>query len=212
MGHLDVFRRLTFHDGRLGFHTKETKDKIPEIPGCYAWFLPLWLYSDDLDELMQIIADVLDYEQDPEKKVKAPFTWASVHMRVHRETAIRAIDNGMRETWKKLLADKNARDTLQETLMTASLFMPPLYVGKTKNLKQRYLQHTDKANGNRNNFHSRFTEKAVIFRLSVSDLLFVSVSTENELGNTFPDVAQDEFDVLVEKMLMQFCRPPFSLR
>ena len=56
MGHLNVFKNLTSVDGRLAFYTKETKDKIPELPGCYAWFLPLWFYTSDLDELMKVVS------------------------------------------------------------------------------------------------------------------------------------------------------------
>ena len=213
MGHLNVFRSLTSVDGLLGFYTKETKDKIPELPGCYAWFLPLWFYRSNLDELMQLVSGVLDYEQDPEKEVEAPFTWESVKLRVRRGAAIQTSDS-VRATWERLLADDHAHGALQDTLMRASLLMPPLYVGRTRNLRRRYLQHTIKSDKSKNDFHSRFAEcaAALQLQLSVSDLLFVSVRTEYELSQVLSDVAQDDTELLIEQMLMQFCRPPFSLR
>ena len=67
MGRLRVFRNLTSLDGRLGFYTKETREQIPTLPGCYAWFLPLWFYRSNLDDLMELVGRVLDYEQRPER-------------------------------------------------------------------------------------------------------------------------------------------------
>ena len=140
MGYLNVFHKLTSADSRLGFYTKETKDRIPELPGCYAWFLPLWFYRTEFAELMEIVTNVLDYEQEPEKQVNVPFTWDSVKLHVRRSTKIKA-EKRTNAAWDKVLADTAAREALQQTLLETSLLMPPLYVGRTNNLKQRYLQH-----------------------------------------------------------------------
>ena len=213
MGHLNVFKNLTSVDGRLAFYTKETKDKIPELPGCYAWFLPLWFYTSDLDELMKVVSGVLDYDQQPEKEVAAPFTWQFVKLRIRRGTTIQVTDS-VRTTWKRLLADDLAQGALQETLLEASLLMPPLYVGRTRNLRQRYLQHTAGRGDDKNDFHSRFSAcaAALQLQLSVSDLLFVSIRTKTELSQVLADVATDDVESLLEQILMQFCRPPFSLK
>ena len=214
MGYLNVFRSLTGADSRLGFYTKETKDRIPEVPGCYAWFLPLWFYREDLDELMQIVGGVLDYEQEPEKEVDLPFTWESVKLRARRGTKIRAGNRTRVATWQKVLADDQARKALQQTLLEASLLMPPLYVGRTNNIKQRYLQHVQDQDLERNSFHSRFTEcvKKSELKISVSDLLFVCIETPNELRKVLGDSDESEPNLLIEQILMQFCRPPFSIR
>ena len=213
MGYLNVFRNLTSVDERLGFYTKETKDKIPELPGCYAWFLPLWFYRSDLDNLVQLVGAVLDYEHNGEREVEVPFNWDSIRLRLRRASTLRATDS-VRATWERVLADDRARTALQETLLEASLLMPPLYVGRTRNLRQRYLQHTVKRGHNKNDFYSRFTELAAALELhiSVSDLLFVSLRTSDELGRALPDVAPDDVELLIEQLLMQFCRPPFSLK
>ena len=213
MGHLNIFRNLTSVDGLLGFYTKETKDKIPELPGCYAWFLPLWLYRSNLDELIQLVGRVLDYEPDPEKHVIAPFNWQSIKLRIRREPSLHT-SRSIRATWDRVLADDRAHDTLQETLMRASLLMPPLYVGRTGNLRERYRQHTTKINADKNDFHSRFSgwAAALQLQLSISDLLFVSVRTRYELSQVLSDVEGDDVELLIEQILMQFCRPPFSLK
>ena len=214
MGYLNVFRSLTSADSRLGFYTKETKDRIPERPGCYAWFLPLWFYRTELGELLQIVGDVLDYEPEPEKEVTLPFTWEAVKLRARRRTKVKAGTRTHVATWKKVLADVEAREALKQTLLEASLFMPPLYVGRTNNIKKRYLQHVQDRDSERNSFHSRFTEcvQKLELKISVSDLLFVCIETPNELRKVLGDSDESEPNLLIEQILMQFCRPPFSMK
>ena len=213
MRHLNVFRGLTSADGRLGFYTKETRNSIPEFPGCYAWFLPLWLYREDLDELMRIVGDLLSYDKVSEKEVDAPFTWESVKLRVRRCAEIRANDE-IRAIWQRALANDETKKVLQQALMEASLLMPPLYVGRTNNLKRRYLQHTEGDRSIKNNFHFRFVGhvKELELKIDVSDLLFICIETQKDLNHVFEDFGEHELNVLIEQILMQFCRPPFSLR
>lgn len=215
MRHLDLFRGLTSADGRLGFYTKESRNRIPEFPGCYAWFLPLWLYREDLDGLMQIVCGLLSYDKVPEKEVDAPFTWESIKLRVRRRAEIR-INDEIRTTWRRVLANDETKKALQQILMEASLLMPPLYIGRTNNLKRRYLEHTGtgRAHFSKNNFHFRFTEhvEELELKIGISDLLFACIETQKDLDRNFPDVKKDDFNVLIEQILMQFCRPPFSLR
>jgi len=201
-------------DSRLGLYTKETSGRIPEFPGCYAWLLPLWLYREDIDELMRIVGGLLGYDKEPEQVVEASFTWESVKLRVRRFSKDRPRE-GLRATWKHLLADESAKEALQQTFLEASLLMPPLYVGRTGNLKRRYLQHV-KGSYEKNDFHSRFTGhvKKLQLKISVSDLLFACIRTPKELSHAFAKHEGEEKDLngLIEQILMQFCRPPFNLR
>ena len=213
MGRLRIFRTLTSVDGRLGFYTKETHHDIPETPGCYAWFLPLWFYSTDLDQLMHLVGRVLDYEQLPEREVEVPFTWHALQLRLRRATTVRPTES-LRTKWNRVLSDPTTRDALQDTLLEASLLMPPLYVGKAKNLRRRYLGHTINTGHTKNDFHSRFTAWAheLQLQLSVNDLLFVSLKTRPALTSALNDATEDDVESLIEQMLMQFCRPAFSLK
>ena len=208
MRHLAVFRNLGSVDGRLGFYTKETRMDVPELPGCYAWFLPLWFYRESLDELMQVIGELATYDQVPEKEVDVHFTWESVNLRVRRDAAFQATDD-VRTIWDSICAAEPTRQALQQILLEASLLMPPLYVGRTGNLKRRYLEHTT-----RSAFHSRFTDHVAKLgiKISVSDLLYVCINTEQGLDKVLSDVEQSDLDKLIERVLMQFCRPPFSLK
>ena len=208
MRHLAVFRDLGSVDGRLGFYTKETRREVPELPGCYAWFLPLWFYRENLDELMRVVGELVAYDQVSEREVDVPFTWESVNLQVRRDVSFQATDD-VRATWDHICADEPKRQALQQILLEASLLMPPLYVGRTGNLKRRYIEHTT-----RSAFHSRFTDYVAKLgiKIDVSDLLFVCIKTERELDKVLSGVAQNDFDKLIERVLMQFCRPPFSLR
>ena len=210
-GPLRVFRDLTSVDGRLGFYTLETKEMIPEQPGCYAWFLPLWLYKRDLGGLMKMVSEIFGYERQPEKLVSADFSWHSISMRVRPQKIVRPTGDDLTGTWDRILADDDARAALEQMMMEASLFMPPLYVGRTANLKGRYQQHLTEKRG-RNDFHNRFSEcmNNTDVKLQVSDLLFVCVKTRDELNQELDRF--DKVELLVEQVLMQFCRPPFSLK
>ena len=205
---LSTFRNLASAEGRLGFYTKETRNEVPELPGCYAWFLPLWFYRENLDELMQIIGKLVAYEYVSEREIDVPFTWQSFNLRLRRDTAFQPTDD-IRTTWHKIYTDQKTRQALQQILLEASILMPPLYVGRTSNLKRRYLEHTTGSS-----FHSRFTDcvQKLNLQIGVNDLLFACIRTERGLDKVLSDVAQEELDKLVERLLMQFCRPPFSLK
>ncbi len=208
MGPLNAFRNLESVDGRLAFYTKETRHDVPEEPGCYAWFLPLWFYRENHDELMQIIGNMVSYDHVSEKEIDVSFTWQSMNLRVRPKAAFHATDD-IRATWNNIYADNPTRHALQQILLEASLLMPPLYVGRTSNLRRRYLEHTTGSA-----FHSRFTNYVTTLglKVSVSDLIFVCIKTERGLDRAFGDLAQDDVDKLIERLLMQFCRPPFSLK
>ena len=184
---------------------------IPEQPGCYAWFLPLWIYQSDLNKLMKAVGEIYRYEQEPEKVLNANFTWHSVNLRVRSHAAVRPALGELSETWDQILADDESKAALEQLLLEASLLMPPLYVGRTANLRVRYQQHLAKTKG-KNDFHTRFSECIAEsdLDLKISDLLFVCVKTHDELKKRLDSF--DNVELLVEQILMQFCRPPFSLK
>ena len=214
MSYLSCFRDLTGEHGRLGFYTKETQHRIPESAGCYAWFVPLWLYREDLDEFLRAVSTLVNYEPDPEQTVDAPFNWERVRFLVRRDIDTSATER-KRDTWSRALRDPDAREALQRSLIEASLLLPPLYIGKAANLRRRYLQHSQ-GTGDGNDFHRRFAACAATTNLplSVSDLLFVCIETPRELQAALKGASVEtaELDLLTEQILMQLCHPPFSLR
>lgn len=216
MRYFNIFRELSMGGGRMGFFTKETSDQIPEVDGCYAWMLPLWIYRDDLDELLAVVTEMLCYDPSPEKELDANFNWDRVNLRVRRSVTHHSTPRNTSETWRGLISENRSREALQHILLEASLLMPPLYVGKTDNLKRRYLQHVQGNKQQNNDFHTRFTQCTVNAGLAieVSDLLFVCIKTPTEIRNAFNARQQEhlELNELVERIMMQLCRPPFSLK
>ena len=205
-----VLRSVTTEDSRLGFYTKETRDSIPDSSGCYAWFLPLWFYRDDLDELMRIVGELLHYRSEDAKEAVADFTWESVLLNVRHRVEARPTQT-LRSTWQRAMSDERSREALQGTLLEASLLMPPLYVGRSESLKRRYLEHTDDARSTRNDFRARFRDcvEKLQLKIGVSDLIFACIRTDGEMRAAFDD---PDLESLVEQIMMQFCRPPFSLK
>ena len=214
MTSLSIFRTLASPDSRLGFYTIETQERIPALPGCYAWFLPLWLYVDSLDKIVERVMKIVDYEPKPEKTVSAEFQWQSVEFGVQHRARLRSVSEGDRATWQRLVANPPGRDALERCLLEASLLMPPLYVGRTNNLRRRYLEHTDLVHDDYNKFNKRFLDhmRHLEIKLRVSDLLFVCVKTPSDLESTLGVYGSGEVESLIEHLLMQFCRPAYSLR
>ena len=211
---LRVFRSLTGAKSRLGFYTKETRDLIPEASGWYAWFVPLWIYCDDFDSFVHTVNGLFDYEQVPKRQVDVSFNWESVRLCLRRGARPAKTDSRIARTWSELILRDDAKHALQQTLLEASLLMPPLYVGRTSNLRYRYLQHIKLRSGDENDFHSRFSAHAtsVDLKIGVSDLLYVCIETPAGLRAYFGDSDESDVNKLVERLLMRLCRPPFSIR
>lgn len=210
---LGVFASLTKASSRLGFHTVQTSDSIPEQPGCYAWMLPLWIYRNDLQSCVRLISSMVDYEQASSVSADLPFKWETLALaatKEHRSQITAAKD----ATWNTLLEDPDGRQALQQILLEASLFLPPLYVGMTNNLKRRYLEHTNPSRTSGNSFRRRLEEcvKALDVKLATDDLLFVTLTTPTASSYANGAVTGYDFNALVEQILMQICRPALSER
>ena len=207
----DIWRDVT---RRVGFYTKETMDQIPEASGCYAWMIPLWIYNDDLEVFLSTVNRLLVFdsgnENVAERTVRADFSWESIDTTLRKRHKV-TMSQAKRRDWAKAMADARVREGFQHVLMEATLFMPPLYVGKADNLRDRYLQHTAGSDRETNTFHRRFTRFVTESRLtlSVSDLLFVCIETPPELAKVFH---KEGFNELLEQVLMRLCRPSFSIR
>ena len=213
---LDLFLKLRSADGRLTFHTQKTAEWIPQGPGCYAWFLPLWLYSDDLPRLKRILRAVHTWDARNEEPAAAAFTWEQVTFQVKRKPR-ELDDKRFQQVWKRVMAAPERKQALQRLLLESTPLMPPLYIGRTQNLHQRYHQHV-KGSG----FHFRFEQcvrdiaaKRDDFNIAISDLLFACLETSHgdrkALRRLFPG-GQRDLNELIEHLLMEPCRPPFSLQ
>lgn len=213
MQSLNAFRDLTEAGSRLGFFTWSTRDEIPTEPGCYGWYLPLWLLRDSLPEFLAMYGAVLTCGTRPPVELRAKYSWDAVAVTLRRELKDSTSDS-ITSIWNGLYANPHTRDALQQILLQASVLLPPLYVGKTDNLRRRYNEHTDSKSSS-NTFSNRFAESALALGLSldVSELIFVSIRTGREAETVLSKTAGAEnAEDLLEEILKRLCRPPFSDR
>lgn len=213
----DVWRQIS---DRIGFYTKETAFDIPETSGVYAWFLPLWLYSEDPCVLAQTVQRAFLYDADsttrrdtlgsPTRTAHVDYNWDTLMFSVERRAKFKLSDH-YRTRWDEMLNRSEERDAFATALMESTLFTKPLYVGKTDNLNARYFQHVSGNRSQNNDFHNRFTEHCAKedLNLRVADLLFVCVSTDPPSSKT---LRESDLNSLLEKVLLHLAAPPFSCR
>lgn len=200
---------------RIGFYTKETANSIPAGPGTYAWFLPLWIFEDDVDRLLGLIHSFHLYDPSTVSfssvvESQAEFNWERLHLTVRRGFH-RMGTPDLRARWNRMINDPEQHAAFEEALMEATILMPPLYVGKADDLRQRYDGHVDPGNIDRNSFNARFTTFAVERQLPirVSDLLFVCIKAKEGHVDLW---RRNALNGLLEQFLMRAARPPFSCK
>lgn len=163
---------------------------------------------------MEIVEGLLLYDPKTgsysDEQVSCNLNWDEIHLHVRR-TPTAAITPALRQLWEKTITKPQKRGVLERALMEATIFMPPLYVGKANNLQRRYWQHVNGTATDANSFHKRFSEFVVghDIMLAVSDLLFVCIGTTFDEDSRLERLGINE---LVEQLLMRLCRPPFSIR
>jgi hypothetical protein len=201
----DVWRTV---GDEIGFFTNETFAKVPATPGVYAWFYPLRIVTNDLSSFMNEVDLVLNYDCDtrgvPIRDHPMSFGWQYLQMTGELKT--KPIDlTTFQSIWDDALKIESSFNELRKIIMRSSIFLPPLYVGKTNNLRNRCKQHINGTGGN--NFNSRFEEYAKKTNSTakrVSDLLFVSIKISNE-----EDILS-RYEELVEAMLKYLAKPRYS--
>jgi hypothetical protein len=214
---MDVVNLWKNIGSEISVFTKETAFDIPEGSGIYGWFIPLWIMDDDLSHYISLINKFYLYDPEkcdiPTQKMDCSFNWESIEVALKKGASPKSRPTLTSvNMWNEVMAgnDKKRKDLIAESLMKASLFMPPLYVGKANNLSIRYQQHVNGATENENTFHKRFTNyaRAVNLDFTVSDLLFVCIKITDDLSSSI----KNKDNELVEQIVMRLCRPTFSLK
>ena len=199
----------------IGFYSHENSYDIPDGPGIYAWYLPLWIYFDDMEEFVSYVQEISFFPGEDsngeliETRAAVDFNWDSLSLKV-RKSPMSPNYEAWNEKWSSMIADPSSRGIFEEAIMKASIFNPPLYIGRADSLASRYQQHILGA-GDKNTFNKRFTQhsKRLGRELLVSDLLFVCVPISNKENKILNDRHLTE---LLEKVMLHTCRPPFSER
>lgn len=205
--------------------TFENSPEIPQCPGTYAWFFPLYLF--DQYENVQDLADcyrkifavdslfegTTDFREKALYENRQTRSWQSVTMK--SEILISPdgkLPSDCQEIWDAVKNDDKKNEIFSEALLSASLFMPPLYIGKSNDLKARYDAHI-----NDSGFNTRFDEftKSEGIALGVHDLLFACLSLDVGKEDAMEEKLSDEsnaknMNYLLEQILMKAASPPFS--
>jgi hypothetical protein len=199
---------------RVRFFTKENADQIPDSPGIYAWFLPLWRLEDDCAAFIRSVQGLYFYDASGADHravatTEASFHWERAEISIERgpNTSVTA---ELKSAWDAALGDANQKKVVEAAIMEASIFMPPLYVGKADNLQVRYQGHVQ-AGAAGNSFNTRFTAyaKSQNLRLRITDLLFGCIEARPQDRALWRD---EQLNWLIEQLLIRVCRPPFSIR
>jgi len=206
----DIWRRLTTED--IGFFPHGRREKIPTVPGVYAWFLPLRVNKGP-DELLSLYRNISAYDAGCRGLAKwstqdAGFRWDPLSVEVSRGVSVQ-LPPAAQQYWSAISADLVVRDVFRQALFTATIFSRPLYVGLTNNLSRRYHNHLSGAPG-QNDFHSRFTDymKAIGEALTLEQLLFACVPIRRSNDHN-ADMTEEQI-ALLESMLKVICQPVFG--
>ena len=203
----DVWRDV---NKEIGFYTTETFDEVPSSPGVYAWFYPLRITSENLNDFIEEVQLVLNYDcrkqGKPWRESTIDIGWDDLFQRIEFKVKKDIINSELTSIWSDTFQNKAEFDELRKVVMRASIFLPPLYVGKTINLKTRCFQHIN-GRSDDNNFHTRFEKYATLNNTNarrVSDLLFVSIQTKEESSQS------TRTEELVELILKHLSKPKYS--
>lgn len=212
----EIWRRLT--TSGIGFYTFRTRKRIPATPGIYAWFMPLRVTSTP-GSLLELARRIFTY--DPRAKGQAlarsyAFQWDPLHVSVARDYRIPQSSSRERY-WSKIQAGGDEIvSSFQRTLMSASIFARPLYVGLTNDLSRRYSEHTE-GRGEGNSFHTRYyeykkqlEEEGVHVNLTIERMIFACIPVPDDLSAV--KSFTDEQIRLSEDMLKLICQPVFGER
>jgi len=203
----DIWRSV---NNEIGFYTSETFKDVPNTPGVYAWFYPLRILTKDIYEFINEVNAILDY--DGIREAEIDFKWEIITQNL--EIKSKKINlTPFEGIWSEIITngDDTEFNELRKIIMRASILLPPLYIGKTRNLNIRCQQHVNTAGG-KNNFRARFekyadeaySNKKISKKIEVNDLLFVAIKTKEE------DQLSTRTEELVESILKHLSKPKYS--
>jgi len=213
----DVWRKI---GKEVGFFYEENFVDVPSSPGVYAWLYPLRVLSKSPEALLQFVSEVqtlLNYDSGtagaPSHKAVLPAAWWSWSLAVNRAPKPFQLSDPLSRAWLEITANDKLFLEFQQSLLKASILMPPLYVGKADNLNTRCNQHLRGGRGS-NDFHRRFEAFASDLNLpirSVRHLIFACVRTGAPFeGETNPPLSP--VHALVESIMKSICAPPYGQR
>jgi hypothetical protein len=199
----DIWRNVS---SEIGFFTKETFDDVPVYPGIYAWFFPLRITTQDVDEFLRQVSTIFNYDSQVEGKPLANTNFQLGWNQLSQTLTVENMETNLAElkkVWELYSRDKEEFDELRNVIMRSSIFIPPLYVGKSNNLRRRCFEHINGTKKGKN-FHQRYQDYALQNKIpacKVSDLLFVCIKTFK---------TKLKLEDLIEKIMLSLSKPAYS--
>ena len=210
----DVWRNIDKH---LGVYLSKTFDQIPESSGVYSWFYPLRVTTHDLRELITELSKVAEYDalsdSRPSSQNDLDFNWTTSTITLEQSVKLKSIPESVYSAWDELVNDENQFNQVRKALMSASLLMPPLYIGKAKILRRRCAQHVHENDEDLTGFRRRFetfAESEGFTTKKVKDLIFVCIQTGNYETSDGYDNAFVNPHSVVEEILKAVSKPPYG--
>ena len=213
----------------ITYFDRKNFENVPNKPGVYAWFYPLRIKGADLDAFFNDIYNAMNYDANskgvPEVQADLHYCWTQLKISSQLNlfnpfNNSRSNDIKSKEKWgkyKQLWKELKDHDLqfIKTVFFDMSFFMPPLYVGKSVDLRQRCIEHRqDVSDSKTGNFASRFStyaEEKKLFSKEVSDLLFACRETEVKYPDSVIDNELKTLEELVEDVMKCLCRPPYSI-
>ena len=224
-----LWAKLSPGNSEIGFYTYETRSKIPNTGGIYAWILPIKFNSNIKEDSLN--KNVLKYKkiQAYDAKIEGhsniakdlKFNWDPMKIEVKKNESMIRLSDSKTKVWKNL--GKESEQRVKESILYGSLFTRPLYIGYSNSFQNRYKQHVEGSGKSISDFHNRFNnymnklhleliqesvddnsskEYANEFNIKIEELLFVCISYKEEVN-------EDELK-LIEKILQTLSNPIFS--
>ena len=194
---------------QVGFYRYKDKDLIPSKSGVYAWFYPLEIRGNSFDKFIDEIKTIFSYDSGTEniaiRKTNFKMCWKKIKVSIEMQIKdpnqnIKSDGKSISQIWDEAFINKEDLFNLKKALLKASIFLPPLYIGKTINLSDRYFQHCAGVPGSFKERYDAYITQNKIYK-DFEDLLFVCIETDMLPSNT---------EVMLEEILKVFSQPVFS--
>jgi len=200
----------------IGFYTFKERDRIPTKPGTYAWYCPLDIRSPKFEDFIKTYKTIFEYDSKEktkkmERKTEIRFPWKILKQSMQlslldlpEKTPLSG--KTVKELWNLINADENSLKKFRFALLKSSILLPPLYVGKTKNLSKRYKEHYEsEIDSEKNNFKSRFMNHILgnDINIAFEDLIFFAIPME-----TLPEHSEE----LLEEIIKLLSQPVYSIK
>lgn len=180
----ELWRQLAKGSESFGFYTNRTKQNIPNGPGIYAWYLPVF-FNGEIGETITKTKHYFSYDVNKKDSLNSKFNveyqWQNFDVSLKASNKYRK-QKTIESTWHELKENFSSEDekAFSQILMMGSIFNKPLYIGLSKSLSARYEQHV--TGTERNSFFTRFSEfsRANNLDIDMSNLIFMTISLPNK--------------------------------